>query len=204
MYMSERAFYPVLIMFLAALSVSRPAFATGSFFSQPPAPAPTPAPASPAPPASSPPVTPLPTAPPTAAPSPAPTGPTSLLPPSPSAPPSTAGTQAPAPTPPISGTVTAYSTDGWPIIGTQVLPLFGIDGIVASAQPGLQAWISSMGNSLTCTPQPGGAYRCLSPQGVDIAEGAILNGAGRATPDAPQLYQNAEQQAQTAKRGIWQ
>jgi hypothetical protein len=106
--------------------------------------------------------------------------------------------------PPITGTVTAYSTDGWPIIGNQVLPLFGIDGIAANAQAGLQGWISSMGNTLTCTAQPGGLYTCLSPQGVDIAEGAILNGAGRATADAPPLYQSAQQQAQAAKRGVWQ
>ncbi len=187
-----------------AVSVYLPvaALAQGSFLH--PKPAPTPA----APNAA----TPSPSAPTPAAPAASPTPPTSFLPPpSTQAPTPPASSAAPPATPPatpqggapIAGTVESYSAEGWPIISGQTIPLAGIDGIAAPFQSGFGAWIKHLGNQLTCQPSGAGTYVCHTLQRIDIAKGAILNGAGHATPDAPPSYQDAEQKAQAAHRGIW-
>jgi hypothetical protein len=103
----------------------------------------------------------------------------------------------------VTGTVSSWSPDGWPVINGQAIPLNGVDGIARSMRKGLAAWVSHLGNSLICTSSTDGTFQCLTPQGVDVALGAIFNGAGRATADASQAYHDAELKAQAAHRGIW-
>ena len=86
----------------------------------------------------------------------------------------------------------------------QTVRLSGIDGIARSARNGFAKFIGQQGGSLTCEAAGGGAYRCLTPQGIDIAQGALLNGGARTTAEAPQTYRDAEQQARASRRGIWQ
>jgi hypothetical protein len=51
--------------------------------------------------------------------------------------------------------------------------------------------------------QPNAGYVCLLPDGTDIAEVALVNGAARAKDDAPDAYRDQEAAAQAARRGIW-
>jgi len=103
----------------------------------------------------------------------------------------------------LEGVVKTYSPEGWPILNGQTILLSGIDAIAPSAQKGFAKFINKQGNLISCEPVGEGSYRCLTPQGIDIAQGAILNGGARASAEAPQSYRDAEQQARAAKRGIW-
>jgi endonuclease YncB( thermonuclease family) len=44
----------------------------------------------------------------------------------------------------------------------------------------------------------------LTGSGIDVAEAAILNGAGRVGDGATPQYRDSETQARNAKRGLWQ
>jgi hypothetical protein len=103
----------------------------------------------------------------------------------------------------VSGAISAYSADGWPIIGGQTLRLDGLSTIAADKTQRVAAWVRAHGNYLECEPV-GDAYRCLTPQKIDLAQAVLLNGAGRVSPDAGPSYRAAEDQARAARRGVWQ
>ena len=45
--------------------------------------------------------------------------------------------------------------------------------------------------------------RCLTPDGIDLAEAALYNGLARATLEASDTCRYAERAAREARRGIW-
>ena len=87
--------------------------------------------------------------------------------------------------------------------GDRIVPLYGIDGLQGEAAQGLQGFLGSTESHLTCQAQSGSGFVCLLPDGTDIAEVALVNGAARAKDDAPDAYRDQEAAAQAARRGIW-
>nr|WP_294552633.1 hypothetical protein [uncultured Rhodopila sp.] len=81
--------------------------------------------------------------------------------------------------------------------------LFGIDGEAGDAAQGLQAYLEAAGDRVSCIPQGNAGHVCATPDGTDIAEVALVNGAARARPEAPDAYREQEIAAQTARRGLW-
>jgi endonuclease YncB( thermonuclease family) len=87
--------------------------------------------------------------------------------------------------------------------GDTVVALYGVEGLQGDAAQGLQGFLASAGNRVTCQAQPAGGSMCLLPDGTDLAEAALVNGAARTKDDAPDAYRNQEAAAQAARRGIW-
>ncbi len=87
--------------------------------------------------------------------------------------------------------------------GDTVVSLYGIEGMPGEPAQGLQGFLGSTDSHLTCQAQTGAGYVCLLPDGTDIAEVALVNGAARAKDDAPDAYRDQEAAAQAARRGIW-
>ena len=81
--------------------------------------------------------------------------------------------------------------------------LFGIEGFGGDAAQGLQGFIGAAGDSVTCQAQGTTGFVCLLADGTDIAQVALVNGAARTRPEAPDSYREQEVAAQTARRGIW-
>ena len=132
------------------------------------------------------------------------------------APPAPAGVEAAAPpvtSPPaatpavtpgvIRGPVTKVPNAATLVVADQRLRLSGIDPGPQQALPPFESWVRGQG-SLTCEPDAQtGRYHCFTSGGVDVAEAAILNGAGRVGDGATPAYRESETQARTAKRGFW-
>jgi endonuclease YncB( thermonuclease family) len=87
--------------------------------------------------------------------------------------------------------------------GGTTVALYGIEGVKGEMAEGLQGFLTSHGNRMTCQAQTSIDFVCLQPDGTDVAEVALVNGAARAKPDAPAPYRDQEAAAQTARRGIW-
>jgi endonuclease YncB( thermonuclease family) len=87
--------------------------------------------------------------------------------------------------------------------GGTVVALFGIEGVKGEMADGMQGFLSAHGNRVTCQAQSSADFVCLQPDGTDVAEVALINGAARAKPDAPGPYRDQEAAAQGARRGIW-
>lgn len=95
------------------------------------------------------------------------------------------------------------------VIDTGTLMLNGgvvhLNGVVGeTGEPTRQLLRYMGGREVACDPVEGGdaQYRCRIGD-YDLAEAVLLNGAGRAGANAPERLRNAEQQARTARRGIW-
>jgi endonuclease YncB( thermonuclease family) len=87
--------------------------------------------------------------------------------------------------------------------GDRIVALYGIDGLQGEAAQGLQGFLGSSESHLTCQAQTGSGFVCLLPDGTDVAEVALVNGAARAKDDAPDAYRDQEAAAQAARRGVW-
>ena len=87
--------------------------------------------------------------------------------------------------------------------GGIAVTLFGIEGMQGQAAQGLQGYLASSDDHLTCQAQTGADFVCLLPDGTDVAQVALVNGAARAKADAPEAYREQEIAAQTDRRGIW-
>ena len=127
--------------------------------------------------------------------------PSTSLPPinvtAPSAPPQPAPVTVGLDSPTVVDTATLKTAD-------KVIGLYGIVGIKGEASQGLQSYLSAPADShLTCQSQTGPEFVCLTPDGTDVAEVSLLNGAARAKEDAPLAYHEQEASAQAARRGIW-
>jgi endonuclease YncB( thermonuclease family) len=82
--------------------------------------------------------------------------------------------------------------------------LDGIDGFAAPYSAQLQDYIAGNGDSMTCSPQNNpGHYICVLPDGTDIAKVALVNGAARVAPDAPDSYRLQQADALNNHRGYW-
>jgi len=86
--------------------------------------------------------------------------------------------------------------------GNTIVSLFGIEGLQGEAAQGLQGFLANESH-LTCQAQTSAGFVCLLPDGTDVAEVALVNGAARAKDDAPDPYRDQEAAAQAARRGIW-
>lgn len=87
--------------------------------------------------------------------------------------------------------------------GETVVALYGIEGVKGEMAEGLEGFLTSHGNHMTCQAQSSSDFVCLQSDGTDVAEVALVNGAARTKPDAPAPYRDQEAAAQSARRGIW-
>ncbi len=140
-------------------------------------------------------------------------------PPAAAAPPAPARTAQPAPPPAEPATTLAQpaipppepvtvdhptAVDTATLAGSgQTFRLFGLVGTGGDAVAGLQGYITANGDKVTCQAEAGGGFVCLLPDGTDIAQVALVNGAARTQPDAPEAYRAQEAQAQAERRGVW-
>jgi endonuclease YncB( thermonuclease family) len=81
--------------------------------------------------------------------------------------------------------------------------LYGIVGLSGEPAEGLQGYVAQGGGHVTCLAQPTADFVCLLPDGTDLAQAALINGAARTKADAPESYRDQEEAAQAARRGIW-
>jgi endonuclease YncB( thermonuclease family) len=103
----------------------------------------------------------------------------------------------------IRGPVTRVPNAATLVVADQRLRLSGIDPGPGEALAPFESWLRGQG-ALMCEPDAQtGRYRCFTSGGVDVAEAAILNGAGRVGDGASPEYRTSETQARTAKRGLW-
>jgi len=87
--------------------------------------------------------------------------------------------------------------------GGTAVTLFGIDGMQGEAAQGLQGYLASTEDRVICQVQTSAVFVCLLPDGTDLAQVALINGAARAKADAPEAYREQEIAAQSARRGLW-
>jgi endonuclease YncB( thermonuclease family) len=104
----------------------------------------------------------------------------------------------------IRGKVTRVPNAATLVVGDQRIRLSGIDpGPIEDLGP-FDSWVRGEGE-LVCTPEAQtGRYRCLTGNGVDVAQAAILNGTGRVGDGALPEYRDSETQARQTHRGLWQ
>ena len=114
------------------------------------------------------------------------------------------GVWASLPPPPVVVTDPQMRDTATLTAGGKTLALFGIVGMSGHYARDMQGYIVAHGNAATCDPQPGGeSYVCVLPDGTDLAKLALLNGAARVAPDAPDAYRVQQREALADKRGIW-
>jgi endonuclease YncB( thermonuclease family) len=129
----------------------------------------------------------------------APTGAEAVPPPTTTPPPATPAAASGV----IRGLVTRVPNAATLVVADQRLRLSGIDPGPGEALAPFESWVRGQG-ALMCEPDAQtGRYRCLTSGGVDVAEAAILNGAGRVGDGASPEYRASETQARTARRGLW-
>lgn len=116
-------------------------------------------------------------------------------------------TAAPEPKPPpavIRGPVTKVPNAATLVVADRRIRLSGIDPGPFAALGSFESWLHGQG-ALLCEPDAQtGRYRCFTSNGVDVAEAAILNGAGRVGDGATPSYRERESEARQARRGLWQ
>lgn len=81
--------------------------------------------------------------------------------------------------------------------------LYGVEGVSGEPVAQMRRFIREQGGWVRCRAQAEAAYVCRTRGGIDLAEAALLNGAARATPGAPEVYRRREQAAREARRGVW-
>ena len=101
----------------------------------------------------------------------------------------------------ISGVASVVDTGTLKISG-QIVPLDGVKGEAGMYGRQLQDMIRSQGMQVRCELKDQG-YRCLLPNGMDIARVAIFNGAAEPADDANADYQSQARAAEDAHRGMW-
>jgi endonuclease YncB( thermonuclease family) len=103
----------------------------------------------------------------------------------------------------IRGKVSRVPNSATLVVGDQRVRLSGIDPGPAEVLAPFEKWVEAQGD-IACEPDAQtGRYRCMTTGGVDVAEAAILNGAGRVGDGASPEYRSSETQAREAKRGLW-
>lgn len=101
-----------------------------------------------------------------------------------------------------SGAVDRVVTTDTLSVAGQTVQLAGVVGSGGASTAGLQHYLQAQGNHLSCQAV-GARYRCLTDAGKDLGLLVLMNGAGRASSDAPAAYQEAEAQARAAGKGLW-
>jgi endonuclease YncB( thermonuclease family) len=87
--------------------------------------------------------------------------------------------------------------------GETTVSLSGIEGLAGASAQALQGFLSTGDGHVTCQPQSTPGFVCLTADGTNVAQEALINGAAKTTPDAPDAYRKQEAAAQDARRGIW-
>lgn len=87
--------------------------------------------------------------------------------------------------------------------GETTVSLYGIEGLSGVSAEGLQGFLNAGGGRVTCQAQETAGFVCLMPDGTNVAQVALVNGAAKTTPDAPASYREQEAAAQGARRGVW-
>lgn len=104
----------------------------------------------------------------------------------------------------IKGSVSSFTSEGWPVIAGQVIRLAGVQGMATDQARSLESWVSQHGGTLDCKPVGAAGFQCQTQDGIDVSEAILFNGGAKAATDATQAYREAEQQARDARRGLWQ
>jgi len=86
-------------------------------------------------------------------------------------------------------------------INRVMISLYGVKGEYGQYVTNLETYIRD--REVSCSRQNGKSFKCTLGE-ADLSETVILNGAGRALPDAPTNLQVAEQKARQNKVGIWE
>ncbi|WP_158931773.1 hypothetical protein [Acidisphaera sp. S103] len=87
--------------------------------------------------------------------------------------------------------------------GETTVSLYGIEGMTGASAEGLQGFLASGDGHVTCQAQASSGFVCLTADGTNVAQVALVNGAAKTTPDAPDSYRQQEAAAEDARRGIW-
>jgi endonuclease YncB( thermonuclease family) len=104
----------------------------------------------------------------------------------------------------VRGPATRVPNAATLVVADQRLRLSGIDPGPQEVLAPFESWVRSQG-ALTCEPDAQtGRYHCFTNGGIDVAEAAILNGAGRVGDGATPAYRASETQARQGRRGLWQ
>jgi hypothetical protein len=68
----------------------------------------------------------------------------------------------------------------------------------------MQGYITANGDTVSCEAEANpGHFICVLPDGTDVAKVALVNGAARVTPDAPDSYRLQQLDAINNRRGMW-
>lgn len=105
--------------------------------------------------------------------------------------------------PQITGVVTRIVDAADLVINGQQLRLIGIDAGPREALPPFEKWVRSHAELKCELSQRRERYRCVTTTGVDVAEAALLNGAGQTSDDAAPIYRQREAEARKNRRGMW-
>lgn len=81
--------------------------------------------------------------------------------------------------------------------------LQGVRGLIGFYATQLQAYINRHGGPVACAPTATGRFVCTTPETIDLAEVALVNGAAMITLDAPDAYVAQQTDAIIHHRGIW-
>jgi penicillin-binding protein 1A len=104
---------------------------------------------------------------------------------------------------PLGGVVIgapAFLDSGTLRIAGRIVQLEGVMGIGAAYVRDVESYIGD--REIACRPTMAEHYRC-QVDGYDLSEIVLLNGRGRAAPDAPPDLVDAERQARSDGRGVW-
>jgi penicillin-binding protein 1A len=85
-------------------------------------------------------------------------------------------------------------------IAGRIVQLEGVMGIGAAYVRDVESYIGD--REIACRPTMAERYRC-QVDGYDLSEIVLLNGRGRAAPDASPDLVDAERQARSDGRGVW-
>lgn len=103
----------------------------------------------------------------------------------------------------VRGTVARVPNAATLVVGDRRLRLSGVDPGPSAVLGPFESWVRGQGELVCEADAQTARYRCFTGGGVDVAEAAILNGAGRVGDGATPEYRASEAQARQQKRGLW-
>jgi hypothetical protein len=105
----------------------------------------------------------------------------------------------------ISGAVVSIVNNGKALrIGENTVELYGYEpSTAANLTNKLMEWIKSLNTTVECIPKKQ-KFICYTKDNIDIVQAAILNGVGMASLGAPNIYLEAEKNARSKRKGMWE
>ena len=92
------------------------------------------------------------------------------------------------------------------VVADHTVQLWGVRPAARGSAPVLLKfvdWVRAKGPVVCQKHARSSRYQCLTANGEDIAEAALLDGLGRAAEGATRVYRNAEAQARKNGKGVW-